>query len=170
MCRKELNTQKKWVKISKIRLKEVIFTALCSKARILRRLWKILRRRASVCLPLLEPLCKTPLLSSIPDSLSSSWPIFVRSVHIFLIPTMRRWIFTFLLHTYLFCLTLLTIMGRMLYIFRDKISPRGSVHISAVLSPVLDCHGLIYRFSALSPFYILIKYGIKFHNNWLFYF
>ena len=56
MCRKGHKIQKKCVKISKIMLKEVIFTVLRSKARILRRLWTILRRRASECLPLLETL------------------------------------------------------------------------------------------------------------------
>ena len=56
MCRKGHKTQKNYIKISQIRLKEVIFTVLRSKARILCRLWKILRRRASVCLPLLESL------------------------------------------------------------------------------------------------------------------
>ena len=49
-CRKGHKTQKRCIKISKIRLKEVIFTVLNSKARILRRLCKILRRHAlSVC-------------------------------------------------------------------------------------------------------------------------
>ena len=46
MCRKGHTTQKKSIKIW---LKEIIFTVLCSKARIF-------RRRASVCLPLLETL------------------------------------------------------------------------------------------------------------------
>ena len=54
MCRKSHKTQ--CVKISKIRSKQVIFTVLRSKTRILRRLWNILRRRASVCLPLFETL------------------------------------------------------------------------------------------------------------------
>ena len=39
MCRKYHKAQKKCVKIIKIKLKEVIFTVLHSKARILRRLW-----------------------------------------------------------------------------------------------------------------------------------
>ena len=56
MCWKSHKTQKKCVKICKIKIKEVIFTVLQSKAIILRRLWKILCRRASVCLPLLETL------------------------------------------------------------------------------------------------------------------
>ena len=49
MCRKGHKTQKRCVKISKIRLKEVIFPVSRSKARILRSLWKILHRHASVC-------------------------------------------------------------------------------------------------------------------------
>ena len=56
MCWKGHKTQKKCVKISSIWLKEVIFTVLRSKSRFLRRLWKILRRRASFFLPLLETL------------------------------------------------------------------------------------------------------------------
>ena len=56
ICRKDHKTQKKCVKMSKIRLKEVTFTVLRSKVRILRRLWIFLRRCASVCLPLLETL------------------------------------------------------------------------------------------------------------------
>ena len=56
MCQKGHKTQKKCVKSSQIWLKEVVFTVLRSKARILRRLCKILRRHASVCLPLLETL------------------------------------------------------------------------------------------------------------------
>ena len=56
MCRKGHKTQKKCVKISTIRFKEVIFTVPRSKARILLSLWTILRRRASACLSLLETL------------------------------------------------------------------------------------------------------------------
>ena len=56
MYQKGHKTQKKRVKISKIRSKQVIFTVWLSKARILRRLWKILCRHASMCLPLLEAL------------------------------------------------------------------------------------------------------------------
>ena len=58
--RKDHNTQKKCVKISQIRFKEVIFPILCSKARILRILWKILCSAVSACLPLLETVvnCK----------------------------------------------------------------------------------------------------------------
>ena len=44
-------TQKNYVKISKIRLKEVIFTVLCSKARIVLRFLIILRIRACVFAP-----------------------------------------------------------------------------------------------------------------------
>ena len=36
-----------------------MFKVVSSKARILRRLWKILRRRVCVCLPLLETLPQT---------------------------------------------------------------------------------------------------------------
>ena len=51
-CRKAHKIQKKCVKISKIRLKEVICTVPRSKARIFYRLWPFLRRRASACLTL----------------------------------------------------------------------------------------------------------------------
>ena len=61
MCQKGHKTQKKCVKISKIRFKEVMFTVLHSKARILRRLWKNLLRRDPVCLPILETLVEHPL-------------------------------------------------------------------------------------------------------------
>ena len=56
ICQKGHKTQKNGIKISLIRLKEVMFTVLRSTARIFHWLWKILRRRASVCLPLLETL------------------------------------------------------------------------------------------------------------------
>ena len=59
MCRKGPKIQKKGDKISKIRLKEMIFTVSLSKPSILRSLWKILHRRASVCLMLLETLPKS---------------------------------------------------------------------------------------------------------------
>ena len=56
MCRKGHKTQKKCVKIGKIRLDKVIFTVLRSKTITLRKVLKNLRRCATVCLPLLESL------------------------------------------------------------------------------------------------------------------
>ena len=78
MCRKGHKTQKKCVKISKITLKQVIFfTVLRSKARILRRLWTILRRRASACLPLLETLFKfNPIIGFMFADLFSVNPLY----------------------------------------------------------------------------------------------
>ena len=55
MCWK-IHKKGKCVKISKIRLKEDIFTVWHSKARIFCRLWNILQNCAYVCLPLLKTL------------------------------------------------------------------------------------------------------------------
>ena len=60
MCRRGHKTQKKCDKISKIRSKELIFTVLRSKARILHRLWKFCADvRLCVCVSVFLPLLET---------------------------------------------------------------------------------------------------------------
>ena len=78
MRRKGHKTQKKCVKLSKLRLKEVIFKFVRSKVRILRRLWKNLRLYDNMSdhAVILQPhthwtLCKLSLIPNTPETVYS---------------------------------------------------------------------------------------------------